>query len=447
MKKIVKKISFLFVICLIPLSGCDKNEVDSEIIEDTEDIEEIVQSPSSTPNILLIIADDMGKDATFGFSEGNTKPNTPHINNIKSSGITFNNCWVYPTCSPTRASIITGKYGYRTGVTSVNDHLSSTETILHNYIKQQTNDAYATALIGKWHLSGNETSGVNPETFGMDYYAGLLGGGVQNYSQWALTENGQQTNETDYITEKFTDLSIDWIDSQEKPWFLWLAYTAPHTPFHTPPSEMHSQGSLPDYTQGMNALPYYLAAIEAMDYQIGRLLDTIPESERENTVIIFIGDNGTPNQVAQSPFSNTTAKGSLYQGGINTPLFVSGATINRIGEVDDNLITGTDLYATIADIVGVSVTEINDSKSFVPLLSTTATHRDFQYAEINDGITDVWTIRNGQYKLFVNANGDQEMYDLTSDRYESNNLLTTTLSTGQSDAKTALENELTQIRN
>ncbi|MBG6129982.1 arylsulfatase A-like enzyme [Aquimarina sp. EL_43] len=444
MKSFIEKISFFIVICLIPLSGCDKNEVDSQ---DVEGIEEIIQPSSNSPNILLIIADDMGKDATFGFSEGNIKPNTPHINNIKSSGITFNNCWVYPTCSPTRASIITGKYGYRTGVTAVNDNLSSTETILHNYIKQQTNDTYATALIGKWHLSGNRTLGVNPENFGMDYYAGLLGGGVQSYSQWVLTENGQQINQTDYITEKFTDLSIDWIGSQKKPWFLWLAYTAPHTPFHTPPSEMHSQGILPNYTQGMNALPYYLAAIETMDHQIGRLLDAVPEDEIENTVIIFIGDNGTPNQVAQSPFSNTTAKGSLYQGGINTPLFVSGATISRIGESDDNLITGTDLYATIADIAGVSITEINDSKSFAPLLSATSSHRDFQYAEVDDGITNVWTISDGQYKLFVNANGDQEMYDLTSDRYENNNLLITTLNTNQTEIKTVLENELTQIRN
>ena len=86
---------------------------------------------------------------------------------------------------------------------------------------------------------------------------------------------------------KFTDLAIDRINSQEKPWFLWLAYTAPHTPFHAPPSNMHTQGNLPDYSSGMDAMPYYMAAIEAMDFQIGRLLDNIPANERNNTIIIL----------------------------------------------------------------------------------------------------------------------------------------------------------------
>ncbi len=431
MKYYIKKTCFLFIICSIILFRCDKNETNSE--------ESLV---STSPNILLIIADDMGKDATYGFTEGNVKPDTPNINNIKNSGITFNNCWVYPTCSPTRASMITGKYGYRTGVKQAGDILGSSETILQKYIKQQTNNEYVTALIGKWHLSGNEISGSSPEAFGMDYFAGLIGGGVQSYYQWQLTENGVQANETDYITEKITDLSIDWVNAQEKPWFLWLAYNAPHTPFHTPPAEMHSQGNLLDYSQGMNPLPYYMAAIEAMDYQIGRLLENMSESERNNTVILFIGDNGTPNQVAQSPFSNSTAKGSLYQGGINTPLYVSGVNVNRVGKIDNNLINGTDLYATISEIAGVPVSRINDSKSFKTLLSSVTEHREFQYAETNE----FWTINNGKYKLFVNSNGSQEMYDLSSDPYESNNLLNGTLNSDQLEYKTILENELMQIR-
>lgn len=437
MQKILKSTGYLFAISLFTLFGCAKNEI-SQVDDETI-------TPSS-PNILLIIADDMGKDATFGFSEGNIKPNTPNINNIKNLGITFNNCWVYPTCSPTRASIITGKYGYRTGVKWANDELSNSETILQKYIKQETNNTYATAIIGKWHLSGNAIV-ANPEAFGMDYYAGLSGGGVQSYYQWILTDDEQQTTQTDYITEKFTDLSIAWVNAQSKPWFLWLAYTAPHTPFHTPPSEMHSQGNLPDFVDGMDELPYYLAAIEAMDYQIGRFLENIPENERENTVIIFVGDNGSPNQVAQFPYSTTTAKGSLYQGGVNTPLFVSGINIDRIGETDNNLITSTDLYTTIAEIAGVSIAEINDSKSFMPLFSTTSVHRDFQYVEKDDGINDIWAISNGQYKLFVNTNGNEEMYDLTTDPYENNNLLNETLNNSQLVAKTELENELVQIRN
>jgi len=432
----MKKCDFIFVfLCTVLLSSCSKNDNETSI-----------ETNSSKPNILLIIADDMGKDATTGFSEGIIKPNTPNINSIKNEGISFNNFWVYPTCSPTRASIITGKYGFRTNVNWANDILSDSETILQNYINQQTNNAYDTSLIGKWHLSGNGTNISNPELMGMDYYAGLFGGGVQSYDQWMLAEDGLLTSQTEYITEKFTDLAIDRINSQEKPWFLWLAYTAPHTPFHAPPSNMHTQGNLPDYSTGMDAMPYYMAAIEAMDFQIGRLLDSIPENERNNTIIIFIGDNGTPNQVAQSPYSSSTVKGSIYQGGINTPLFVSGQGVTRIGHEDDNLITSTDLFATIAQIAGSSTSEINDSKSFQPLFTEPLNIRNFQYSELNDGTNNIWTISNGEYKLFVNTSGNQEMYNLSTDPYEGNNLLLETLNSTQQTAKTELENELLEIR-
>lgn len=438
MQKNLKSTGYLIAISLLTLFGCSKNEV-SQVNDETI-------TPSS-PNILLIIADDMGKDATTGFSEGSLKPNTPNINNFINSGITFSNCWVYPTCSPTRASIITGKYGYRTGVKWANDELNSSETILQKYIKEQTNDSYSTAIIGKWHLSGNGINPLNPENFGMDHYAGLIGGGVQSYYQWMLTNNQEVTTETEYITEKFTDLSIDWINTQDKPWFLWLAYTAPHTPFHVPPSEMHSQGNLPNYVNGMDALPYYLAAIEAMDYQIGRLLENIPENERENTVILFIGDNGTPNQVAQFPYSSTTVKGSLYQGGINTPLIVSGTGIDRFDVIDDNLITSTDLYATIAELSGITIPNIHDSKSFKSLFSSVNSHRDFQYSEKDDGTNDIWVLSNGQYKLFTNSNGNQEMYNIEIDPYETNNILNGILNSSQQEIKETLENELVQIRN
>ena len=433
----MKKNYILFVtLLIILLSSC--SEDDNEISKDTN---------AAMPNILLIIADDMGKDATAGFSEGNIKPSTPNINSIKNNGITFNNFWVYPTCTPTRASIITGKYGYRTNVKQVNDALDNSETILHKYINQQSNDAYATALVGKWHLSGNEAKINNPEILGMDYFAGLMKGATQDYYQWILAENGKETNQTEYITEKFTDLAIDWIDKQDKPWFLWMACTAPHTPFHTPPSNMHSQGDLGDYSQGMNAMPYYMAAIEAMDFQIGRLLEHIPDSERDNTIIIFIGDNGTPNQVAQSPYSNSKVKGSLYQGGINTPLFVSGQGVTRIGQEDNNLITSTDLFATIAQIAGSSKLEINDSKSFQTLFTESLGIRDFQYSEMDDSNSNnLWTISDGEYKLIENANGNKEMYDLLSDPYEGYDLLLGTLNGLQQTAKTGLENELVKIR-
>jgi len=399
---------------------------------------------SSKPNILLIIADDMGKDATSSFSEGSIKPSTPHINKIKSDGLSFNNYWVYPTCSPTRASMITGKYGYRTGVKIAGDGIDASETILQKYITQETNNAYSTALVGKWHISKG-TANVNPETFGLDYYAGLISGAVMDYYSWDFSEDGSTRTETGYTTEVFTDLAINWVNSQTKPWFLWLAYNAPHTPFHAPPAGTHSQEDLPEYDGG-DPMPYYMAAIESMDYQIGRLLDNIPADELENTIIVFMGDNGSPGQVAQRPYTRTSSKGSLFQGGINVPLYVAGAGVSRTGS-DDNLITSTDMFSTLAQVAGVDITEINDSKSFNHLLTSEGNHRDYQYSENDNGTNEQWTISNGNYKLWLNDASEEHMYNLVDDPYERNDILTSTLSVEEQTAKDALENELLNIRN
>ncbi|MEP5338522.1 MAG: sulfatase-like hydrolase/transferase [Algibacter sp.] len=404
----------------------------------------IVNARTTMPNILFIIADDIGKDAMNGFLEGTIKPNTPNLDGIKSSGLSFNNFWVNPTCSPTRAAIITGKYGFRTGVQWAGDKLATTETTLQKHITTETNNTYATALIGKWHLSGNNSS-FNPEDMGIDYFSGIMKGGTKDYNSWSLFEDGETTTQDQYITEKFTDLAINWVNKQDKPWFLWLAYTAPHTPFHAPPAHMHSQGDLPSYSRGTDAIPYYMAAIEAMDYQIGRLLKNLSPKERENTIIIFIGDNGTPRRVAQTPYKNK-AKGTLYQGGVNTPMFVSGYGVTRKG-IDNSLINNTDLFATISEITGSSTSEINDSKSFKPLLSTSKSHRDYIYTEMDNKGNSSWTIRNTNYKIIANASGIEKMFDLITDPNETNNLLENTLTNSETLAKETLQTELNTIRN
>jgi arylsulfatase A-like enzyme len=440
LKKIIHTYRAFLLLMALSLIACSS---DSGGYSDNS-VDPII-APESYPNILLIIADDMGRDATFGFSEGSLKPITPHINSIKNSGITFQNFWSYPTCSPTRASIITGKYGYRTGVKWAGDVLPSTERSLQKYIKEETGSRYNSAVIGKWHLSGNNSS-LDRSAFGIDYYAGLMGGGLQNYFQWNLT-NDQGTNlQSGYSSKIFTDLAMDWVGAQDQPWFLWLAYNAPHTPFHKPPSIMHNQGELTNYSEGMDPMPYYLAAIEAMDFQIGRLINGLTQEEKDNTIILFMGDNGTPNEVGQSPYPDNAVKGSLYQGGINVPLFVSGKGVQRTGN-DYNLLTSTDLFSTIAQLAGVDSDEIHDSKSFMNLLTADDGQRAFQYSEMESPNASKWAISNGDYKLIVRANGAQELYDLVSDPYESENLIGAELSLEAIDAKTALEAELHVIRN
>ena len=404
----------------------------------------------NTPNILLIIADDMGLDATPGYSLGSTKPNMPNLQSLIDTGIRFNNVWSNPTCTPTRAGILTGKYGFRTNVTKVGDVLSTSETSIQKQL-DLSNTGYNHAVIGKWHLSDNDA--MHPTNMGINHYAGTLGGGVQSYWNWNFTENGQTSTSTEYTTTKFTDLAINWIGEQTQPWFLWLAYNAPHTPFHLPPNDLHYQGNLPTDQASIDAnpLPYYMAMIEAMDTEIGRLIDTMSEEEKENTVIIFVGDNGSPNQVVQE-YNNNRAKGSLYQGGVNVPMIISGKNIIRVNATEDVLINTTDLFATILDIADTGITDLHDSKSFKGLLTTTnTTKRDYIYTEIgqDSGISD-YAIRNTTHKYIYFEDGSEAMYDLSDNPLERPNLLSVNqlpLSTSDSAIKDELVNQINTIKN
>ncbi len=401
----------------------EEETMEEEMEEEIEDPQDNEEPTSATPNILLIIADDMGLDSTPGYPIGAIKSAMPNLQNMMDTGIRFNNLWSNPECTPNRASILTGKHGFRTNVTQVVDVLSPTETSIQSYLDTNTNEAYAHAVIGKWHLSNNVN---HPATLGVSHFAGLSGGGVNDYSNWTFVENGVTTTSNEYTTTKLTDIAVDWINDQSKPWFLWLAYNAPHVPFHVPPADLHSQGALADNQAAINAnsLPYYLAAIEAMDTEIGRLLASMSPAERDNTLIMFIGDNGTPNQVRQE-YANRRVKGSIYQGGINVPMIVSGALVDRMNETEDALIVTTDFFATIADVAGTSTEFINDSYSFKELLaSSSAGPREFAYTEIGlDGGGSDYAIRNATHKYIMFGNGDEAFFDLSVDAMENDNLL------------------------
>tara|TARA_R110002126_G_scaffold291579_2_gene453891 strand:- start:244 stop:1494 length:1251 start_codon:yes stop_codon:yes gene_type:complete len=414
--------------------------------EANDDIENpVIDVPvtSVQPNILLLIADDVSKDAIPNYTEGSLKAAMPNLQSLMSSGITFDNTWAYSVCSPTRASIITGKYGIKNGVIEVGDQISTSETSLQKYISDHTNNAYASAIFGKWHISNNTDDAA---TMGVDHFAGIKLGGVQDYYSWPLIENGISATNTTYMTTKLTDLAIDWKDTQTKPWFLWMAYTAPHTPFHLAPSNLHSQGNLPTDEASINAnpLPYYLSALEALDSEMGRLVNSMSDEEKANTIIIFMGDNGTPGQVAQAPYERRTVKGSLYQGGINVPMVVSGNGVNRIGVREFALINSTDLYATIGNMVGVSATEIHNSQSFFDVLTDeNGAKRDIVYSEKEDA----YTIRNTSYKYIKYDTGAEEFYNLSTDAYENTNLIGTSLTTAATAAKSALIAEANIVRN
>lgn len=398
------------------------------VVPDPVEPEPVDPDPTAgtQPNILFIISDDQGLDASSQYDLSEDVPNTPTLNLLAEQGITFDNMWVTPACSTTRSTMITGKYGINNGVESLPGNLSTEHEILQKYLKQHNaTENYQSAVFGKWHIGGNNTS--HPNDIGVDYYAGNISN-LNDYFDWSLTINGVVENSTVYHSTKITDLALEWVSTQTSPWFAWVAYSAPHSPFHLPPASLHNRdlsGTDSDITS--NRREYYLAAIEAMDSEIGRLLDTLDEETRDNTIIIYIGDNGTPSNVIDtSAYNRTHGKGSLYQGGVATPFVVSGKGVTRINEREDALVTATDLYATIAEIAGVPETKIYDSLSFKSLLTDeTSSVSDYIYTAYKSDNVTGWTTRSKDYKLIEFEDGSQELYSLTDNFDETDNLLPT----------------------
>lgn len=396
------------------------NDGNGGSVSDTFDIIVSAATTSSDkPNIIFIISDDQGLDASPQYSLSSDLPETPNLTAIANSGLIFDNAWVSPTCSPTRAALMTGKHSNRTSVFAPGDELPASEIILQSYLKNHADTSeYASAVIGKWHL-GSGNSG--PNDFGIDHFAGIIRGGVQDYNDWSLNVNGTVTTSTNYVTSELTDQAINWVNAQSAPWFLWLSYNAPHSPFHLPPTGLHNRSlSGTDADIAANPRPYYLAAIEAMDTEFGRLWDSLSTAEQSNTIIIYLGDNGTPRQVKDNSVAQTGSKDTLYQGGVNVPMFISGPAVTRTGERESALISHTDFFPTIAELSGANLPAYQDGRSFADLLSdaSSATRED-TYTESNDG----WTARNDSFKLINNTGGTQELYDLNADPAEQTNLL------------------------
>lgn len=399
-------------------------------------------SSQTKPNILLIIADDLGNDAIEGFGiEADNFPATPNLDELKSRGISYMNAWATPQCTPTRASILSGKYGINTGVMRPPGNLDLEHESIFNKINNETNDAYSTAVIGKWHIS--QPNNINhPFEHGADHYEGIIDGAVDDYYNWEKVENGEFIQVDEYVTTNLTNAAIDWVSSQESPWFLWLAHIAPHGPFQVPPDSLYT---IENPTTNKEI---YQASIEALDHEIGRLLDSMDEETRNNTIVIFLGDNGTPRPVL-SEYPAQHGKGSMYEGGVRVPMIISGNGVTRNGEQESGLTQVNDLYATLFevgtenDLPGGIYNSYSIKESFQEENSIL---RDYVYSDyIDDGIL-YWAIRKGDYKLIQNEDGVQELYDLSLNAFEEDNLIDN-LSNEEEQILVDLEEEATVIRN
>ena len=264
-------------------------------------------------NVLLIIADDLGTTNVGVYGESETAPPTPVLDRLSTFGIRFRHCWSMPTCSPTRAALLTGRYGFRTDIMQNVEEdspiaLSLDEVTIPEVVASVD---YATGWFGKWHLSNDLNGGHDgPNQAGFDRYAGGFTGAVADYYNWKKIVDGEAIQTTNYATTETVDDALDWIGEQEQAWLCCVSFNAPHFPFQAPPDNLHSfdlTGLDPD----VEPIPFYHAMIEAMDREIGRLLVALQgDGSLQDTLVIFLGDNGVDPDVAEPPCIPPKVKGT-----------------------------------------------------------------------------------------------------------------------------------------
>lgn len=395
-------------------------------------------------NILLIVADDLGVDnvSVYGEQPINTAQ-TPIIDGLAYNGALFRNTWANAQCSPSRASLLTGRHAFRHGVThpgGATSTLAGSEETLAEVLSAA---GYDTALFGKWHL-GN-SSGSYPTDQGFDHFSGTLNSGIANYFNWdksvITTQGGSPTtvNETDYATEVVAQETVAWINQRTDPWFVEVAFNAPHSPFHVPPSNRYTSinlsGNVGDACsrsrRNDDREDCYRAATEAMDSYIGDILAQIDPTMLANTLIIFLGDNGTPGPVtlteSGTPFASNHAKSTVYEGGVNIPLIISsgsGITIQQ-SEIQD-LVQVQDVFSTITEVTQTSSSNniTIDGQSLANHLGISTViplSRDSLYTELLNNVLNIdrWARTDGTTK-YINNEGTEECYNLLTDPSESN---------------------------
>jgi arylsulfatase A-like enzyme len=376
------------------------------------------------PNVIIILADDMGW-GDVGFN-GCVEIPTPNLDALAKSGVICTNGYAsHPYCSPSRAGLLTGRhqqrFGHEGNPINKEEGLPLSETLLPALLKQ---NGYRTAAIGKWHL-GNEEH-YWPTNRGFDEWFGFTGGSMTYWGQdrpdgSGIMRNGRPVpkSEINYLTDDFSQESVAFIDrNKDKPFFLYLAYNAPHSPNHATKAHLHKTEHIEQAGRSI-----YAAMVAGMDEGIGRIVQLLDELKlREHTLIIFYSDNGGRGDLGRSlPFRGH--KGQLYEGGIHVPFCVSWPERIPAGQSIAAPITGLDVFPTVLASADVPVPDdlqldginllpyLTDSKHELPERTLV-----WRYSLGQDGYG--YAVRDRAYKLVrVNAN-HTSLFNIADDPYE-----------------------------
>jgi arylsulfatase A-like enzyme len=388
--------------------------------------------PAAKPNVLLIVSDDQGY-ADVGFQGCKDIP-TPHLDRLAREGLHCTSGYVtHPFCSPTRAALMAGRYQQRFGHENnvyfdPNDHregLPTNERLLPAFLRD---GGYVTGWIGKWHLGAAPE--FSPLKRGFVEAFGFIGGG-HRYQNWKVNpaaeyqvpilRNGEPVEVTNHLTVAFGAEAAAFIRRHKaEPWFLYLAFNAPHTP-HEPTAERQERfASIADTKRRA-----YAAQVSLMDDAIGETLTALRDTDQQQrTLVFFFSDNGGPITVNGSINAPLRAgKGSVYEGGVRVPFVVSWPGRLPGGRDYTQPVSSVDVFATALGVAGVPMPADRkyDSVNLLPFLSgeKSGAPHDHLFWRTSSG---QWASRQGASKLVRQSGKSDELYDLAADIGEANDL-------------------------
>ncbi len=388
------------------------------------------QDARPRPNVILIVADDLGY-ADIGCQGLSKDVKTPNIDTIAAGGVRFTNGYVTcPVCSPTRAALMTGRYQQRFGHEfnpgpneAENFGLPVDQVTLPQALK---GSGYATGMVGKWHLGFRPE--MHPTKRGFDEFFGFLAGAHQynnvGEGKNALLRGTEPVGSTDYLTDAFGREGAAFVEkhrSGERPFFLYLAFNAIHTPMQAPPKYLERfAGETDEKRRTM------LAMLSAMDDAVGQVLAKLREHKLdENTLIIFHSDNGGPTPGNGS--RNTTlrgTKGTVYEGGVRVPFLAKWPGRVGAGGTYEKPVSSLDVFATVLAAAGVEApANVKlDGTNLLPFLSGRADVAGVPHQSLFWKFGPQWAVRDGDMKLLNTPAEGTQLFDLSKDVGEQKDL-------------------------
>ena len=311
---------------------------------------------SKKPNVIVILSDDQGwGDLSI---HGNTNLETPNIDALGQNGAQFENFYVQPVCSPTRAELLTGRYHPHSNVYSTStggERMDLDETTIAEIFQSS---GYETAAFGKWH-NGMQYP-YHPNARGFDEFYGFCSGHWGDYFSPMLEHNGKLVQGNGYIINDLTEQAMNFIEeNQEKPFFVYLPYNTPHSPMQVPERwwkkfedatlDMHNRDPQRENLRHIKAA---LAMCENIDWNVGRLVDKLKKlGLKQNTIVVYFSDNG-PNGWRWNG-GMKGRKGSTDEGGVRSPLFINWPGVIKPETRIDEIAGAIDLLPTLTDLAGI----------------------------------------------------------------------------------------------